>query len=66
VLTEVKSVRELRLTKQLEDYIAYAAENGYAMKLIIRSDTKIVPALQDALDAARIEGLSGEIVRSLP
>jgi hypothetical protein len=66
VLTEVKNVAKLGLTSQLEDFIAYAAANGYKLELIIRSDTKITPALQDALDAARLAGVDVDIIRSLP
>ena len=54
------------LTKQVEDFLANSAEKGYKFQLIIRADTKITPALQDVLDAARLEGLEVEIIRSLP
>lgn len=66
VLTEVKNVANLGLTKQLQDVFAYAAENGYSIQLIIRSSTNISPALQDAIDGARIEGIVVDVIRSLP
>ncbi|MDE2127794.1 MAG: hypothetical protein KGJ62_14530 [Armatimonadetes bacterium] len=57
VIGEVKNVKSLSYTKQLQDYYAWAAANKYALRLYIRAGkgTVLSPALQ-AMERA------GEIV----
>jgi RHS repeat-associated protein len=66
IIGEVKNVKKLGLTKQLQDYLAHAAENGYTFRLYIRENTVLTKSLQDALDAARLEGMDVQILRILP
>jgi hypothetical protein len=60
---EVKNVLGLRLTRQMEDFILYA--QGARMKMVLyirpsvagRAGTTLAPALRDALNILRKEGL---------
>jgi RHS repeat-associated protein len=63
VLTEVKNVGNLGLTRQIQDSLAYAEQEGYTFRLIVDNSTELSPRLRDALDAARLAGLTVDVVR---
>ncbi|MBW7876863.1 MAG: hypothetical protein H3C47_12850 [Candidatus Cloacimonetes bacterium] len=63
VISEVKNVRKLSLTKQLRDYLDFADSSGRKLHLYVRKDdgTKLSKSLQELIDAGRIK-----IFREIP
>lgn len=53
-LTEVKNVRELRYTKQLQDYLEWCEKYNYTFVLITRRNTVLDKRLQDLIRQGRI------------
>ena len=54
VIGDVKYVKYLSYTKQLQDYYAYAVKMGYIFILYIRPETKLSSTLQNMVDAGKI------------
>ncbi len=50
MLGEVKNAISLSYTKQLQDYVAYAAERQYEFRLIVRQCTQLSAPLQELVD----------------
>lgn len=53
-LTEVKNVRELRFTKQLQDYLDWCKSDNYTFVLITWRNTVLDKRLQDLIRQGRI------------
>ncbi|OYT69775.1 MAG: hypothetical protein CFK49_12115, partial [Armatimonadetes bacterium JP3_11] len=53
-LTEVKNVRELRYTKQLQDYLKWCENYNYTFVLITRRNTVLDKRLQDLIRQGKI------------
>jgi hypothetical protein len=54
LISEVKNVGRLSLTSQIDDYVAYAQQEGYAFELWVRETTKITKPLQELIDDGQI------------
>lgn len=54
VVGDVKYVKKLSLTKQIKDYVAYAAKYGYTVVLFVKPETTISGPLQQLVDAGKI------------
>jgi RHS repeat-associated protein len=54
IITEVKNVSELSLTKQLRDFIAYARENEYTFELVVREGANLSVSLQEIINRGEI------------
>ncbi|MDE2125653.1 MAG: hypothetical protein KGJ62_03605 [Armatimonadetes bacterium] len=56
VIGEVKNVKSLSYTRQLQDYYAWAVDNNYTLRLYIRGGkgTVLSPALQAMERAGKI------------
>jgi hypothetical protein len=48
-LGEIKGVKDLSLTTQLDDFITYCRDTGYSFNLYVRPDTTLTEDLVDAL-----------------
>ncbi|MFQ3611907.1 MAG: putative toxin, partial [Fimbriimonadales bacterium] len=55
ILKEVKNVRELRFTTQLQDYLKWCENNNYTFILITRRNTVLDKRLQDLPDLEILE-----------
>lgn len=54
VIREVKNVARLSYTSQLKDYVAYAQQQGYTFKLVVRVTTQLSRSLQKEIQSGRI------------
>ena len=54
VIGEVKNVKSLSYTKQIQDYMLYAKQNGYTFFLQIRQSTQLSSTLKKLVDAGEI------------
>jgi hypothetical protein len=54
VLSEVKNVKSLSYTRQLQDYSVYAADKPLRFDLYVRPTTSLSPSLQDAIKSGMI------------
>jgi RHS repeat-associated protein len=54
LIQEVKNVRYLRYTDQLQDFVLYAKERGYRFELFVRRDTQLSDDLQAAVERGDI------------
>jgi Restriction endonuclease fold toxin 7 len=61
ILGEVKNVKSLSYTSQLQDFTSYAKSNGLQFKLYVRGSTTLTGPLQQLVDSGQIT-----LVRNLP
>ncbi len=54
VLGEVKNVKRLSFTKQIEDFMLYSEKNGLTFIIKVRKTTQFSPKLKTLIDAGRI------------
>lgn len=54
VLTEVKNVQSLSLTRQLRDFLDFAQKTGRRFDLYVRAETRLSGPLQDAIEQGKI------------
>ena len=54
VIGDVKNVKQLSYTKQLEDFLLYAEKNGYEFIIKVRPNTELSPTIKNLVDAGRI------------
>lgn len=63
VLTEVKNVRRLGYTSQLQDFSYYATQTGRRFDLVVRENTVLTQELQGVVD---MTGSPINLIRELP
>ncbi|MGB8454674.1 MAG: putative toxin [Anaerocolumna sp.] len=54
ILSEVKNVKQLGYTKQLEDFYEYCQDNYYTFELYVRTTTKLLSKLRKLIEAGKI------------
>lgn len=55
VVSEVKNVKKLSLTRQIKDFMDYSRERDFRFDLYIRRDTKVSGPLDDARKAGQLD-----------